>query len=203
MSAAVSPLEKNQTKCSFTWLIEGQEHELRQIVGSTGLCPRLLHTFAQITHLSAKLYIDPRRMAARKLGAVIGTRLDNFWQWSGLSQGYSTTAELLASCELDENGKVFTATKVTELVAESCAASAQVYLYCRMMRKSRRHPHVQRIADRLLRIIDFLPTSGPLFTSQHKQFRVFVGAVVAVEARHRDVVRRWFLDLVNGTRGVS
>jgi len=56
MSDTASPLELNQSKCSFTWLIEGEEYELRKIVGCTGLCPRLMHTFAQITHLSAKLY---------------------------------------------------------------------------------------------------------------------------------------------------
>ena len=56
MSATACPLELDQTRCSFTWLIEGTEYDLRRIVGCTGLCPRLMHTYAQITHVSAKLY---------------------------------------------------------------------------------------------------------------------------------------------------
>ena len=48
-----------------------------------------------------------------------------------------------------------------------------------------------------------MPTSGPFFTAQHAQLRVFIGAVVAVEPHHRALVRAWFEDLVNGTRGVS
>jgi hypothetical protein len=162
-----------------------------------------MHTYAQITHLSAKLYKDPRRLAARRLGRAIGERLENFWQWSDLSMGYTTTQALLDSCELDENGKVFTAVKTTELVAESYAAAAQIYLYCRLMRKSRRHPYVQKIANRLLGIIDRMATSGPFFTRGNAQVRVFIPAIVAVEQRHRDLVKGWFEDLVHGTRGVS
>jgi rubrerythrin len=33
--------------------------------------------------------------------------------------------------------------------------------------------------------------------------RVFVAAIVAVEQRHRDIVRTWFEELCHGTRGVS
>ena len=149
------------------------------------------------------MYKDPHRLAARKLGRAISERLENFWQWSDLSQGHVTTQQLIDSCELDENGKVFTAKSTTELVAENYAAAPHVYLYCRLKRKSRLHPHVQKIADRLLWIIDRMPTSGPFFTGQHAQLRVFIGAVVAVEQKHRDLVRTWFTDPVNGTRGVS
>lgn len=56
MSEIACPLDEYQVKCSFNWLLEGSERELHRIVGCTGLCPKLMHTFAQITHLSAKLY---------------------------------------------------------------------------------------------------------------------------------------------------
>ena len=144
MSAIIWPLDTAQTRCSFTWLLEGKELELRRIVGCTGLCPRLMHTYAQITHLSAKLYNDPHRLAAQKMGQAISDRLDNFWQWSDLSNGYLTSQGLVDSCELDENGKIFTAIKTTELVAESYAAAAQIYLYCRLMRyvNSKKNPRL-------------------------------------------------------------
>ncbi|CAN9156882.1 unnamed protein product [Alternaria alternata] len=152
MSAIACPLDQFQAKCSFTWLLEGDEREQHKIVGSTALSPKLLHTFAQITHLSTKLYKDPNRIAARNLGRVIGERLQNFQHHSDLSEGYPNRQALLDSCELDENGKVSTAVKTTELLAESYVAAAQIYLYCRLMRKSRRHPHVQLIVDQLLQI---------------------------------------------------
>ncbi|CAN9080312.1 unnamed protein product [Alternaria alternata] len=184
MSAIACPLDEFQAKCSFTWLLEGDEREQHKIVGSTALSPKLLHTFAQITHLSTKLYKDPNRIAARNLGRVIGERLQNFQHHSDLSEGYPNRQALLDSCELDENGKVSTAVKTTELLAESYVAAAQIYLYCRLMRKSRRHPHVQLIVDQLLQI-----------------GRVFVAAIVAVEPRHRDIVQTWFEELCHGTRG--
>lgn len=56
MSAIACPLDEFQANCSFTWLLEGDEREQHKIVGSTALSPKLLHTFAQITHLSTKLY---------------------------------------------------------------------------------------------------------------------------------------------------
>jgi hypothetical protein len=56
LSATAWPLKPNEERCPFTWLLEGSEMDLRKIVGCTGCSPRLLHTFAQITHLSVKLY---------------------------------------------------------------------------------------------------------------------------------------------------
>ncbi|RYN18360.1 hypothetical protein AA0112_g11598 [Alternaria arborescens] len=203
MSEIACPLDEYQVKCSFNWLLEGSERELHRIVGCTGLCPKLMHTFAQITHLSAKLYKDPNRLAARNLGRVIGERLENFEQHSDLSEGYPNRQALLDSCKPDENGEIFTAVKTVELLAESYVATAQIYLYCRLMRKSRRHPHVQQITDRALWIIERMATSGPLFNGAHAQVRVFVAAIVAVEQRHRDIVRTWFEELCHGTRGVS
>jgi len=64
----------------------------------------------------------------------IKERLHNFYQWSDLSLGYKSTEELLSSCDLDDFGKVTTATKVTELTGEAWVAAAQIYLYCRFYR---------------------------------------------------------------------
>jgi hypothetical protein len=82
------------------------------------------------------LHKNPQRPTAQKLGNAIRERLNNFWQWSDLSRGYATSEKLLNSCELDETGKVFSHVKVTELIAETYVAAAQIYLYCRLLRSA-------------------------------------------------------------------
>ncbi|KAH7327172.1 fungal-specific transcription factor domain-containing protein [Rhexocercosporidium sp. MPI-PUGE-AT-0058] len=201
MSATMWPLDPNEERCPFVWLLEGEEVDLRKIKGCTGLSPRLVHTFAQITHLSAKLFKDPTRLTAQKLGRAIGERLNNFWQWSELSLGYPTSLDLMNSCILDENGHVSDATKATELLAETYTAAGQIYLYCRLMRKPRNHPIVQQTVRRLLWCLSCLPTSGPLFTGQHAQLRVVIAATVATTVAHRSQIKDWFEGLVQGTRG--
>ena len=62
--------------------------------------------------------------------------------------------ELLDSCKLDEDGKVTTEAKVTELIAESYVAAAQIYLQCRLF----------RYALRFLIPIPVLPSSHVLST---------------------------------------
>jgi hypothetical protein len=68
------------------------------------------------------------------VGKVIEDKLENFWQWFDLSERYDTSDAILASCTLDENGKVTTAEEVTRLIAESYVAAAQIYLQCRLFR---------------------------------------------------------------------
>ena len=87
-----------------------------------------------VRKLICLLHKNPQRLTAQKLGNAIGGRLNNFWQWSDLSEGYVTSEELLNSCNLDETGKVFSHVKVTELIAETYVAAAQIYLYCRLLR---------------------------------------------------------------------
>lgn len=55
MSATAWPLELEGEACPFTWLLEGSERDRRKVVGCTGCSPHLMHTYVQITHLSAKL----------------------------------------------------------------------------------------------------------------------------------------------------
>ncbi len=53
LAQPVTPLKREEGDNPFSWLLQGTEREVRKIHGSTGLCPKLLHTFAQVTHLSA------------------------------------------------------------------------------------------------------------------------------------------------------
>jgi hypothetical protein len=64
----------------------------------------------------------------------LAQRLTHFQQWSELSPGYPSVKELLDSCELDENGQVTCAAKVTELTGETLVSAAQIYLQCRFFR---------------------------------------------------------------------
>lgn len=54
-SQTVMPLEQEESRASYSWLLEGSEHDVRKVHGLTGLSSKLLHTFAQITHLAAQL----------------------------------------------------------------------------------------------------------------------------------------------------
>lgn len=39
----------------YPWLLEGSKAEVREIYGGTGVSPKLLHIYAQITQLSARI----------------------------------------------------------------------------------------------------------------------------------------------------
>ena len=49
----VTPLQVQKNDRMYGWLVEGTNAEVSKIHGGTGLCSKLLHTFAQITHLTA------------------------------------------------------------------------------------------------------------------------------------------------------
>ena len=55
LAQPVSPLEIISTNRLYGWLLEGTEKEVQRIHGGTGLCPKLLHMFTQITHLAARM----------------------------------------------------------------------------------------------------------------------------------------------------
>ncbi|PGH15722.1 hypothetical protein AJ80_05430 [Polytolypa hystricis UAMH7299] len=182
----------------YGWLMEGEERELQKIFGGTGLCPKLLHTFAQITHLCA-LMADTTDSRIYPLGAkTIADRLAKLCQWSELSEGYETPEELFDSCTLDANGHVQTIVKVTELTAEAWRAAAQIYLQCRFFRLPRTHPEVLKFLSVLCRCIERMPSSGPLFSSQAPFFTIFLIGLVAVHDEHRRVARQWFNVVVDG-----
>ena len=73
-------------------------------------------------------------MIAPMAGKVLENRLHNFQQWSDFSEGYPSPEALLAGCPLDASGKVTSPIAMTEIIAESYVASAQVYLQCRLFR---------------------------------------------------------------------
>jgi hypothetical protein len=56
MSDCFFPLDLKTERCGFTWLLHGDRVQNRKIVGMTGLSPQLMHYFAKITFLSARLY---------------------------------------------------------------------------------------------------------------------------------------------------
>lgn len=55
LAQPVIPLNFEDTKRTFSWLLQGTERDVRKIHGGTGLCPKLLHTFSQVTHLTARM----------------------------------------------------------------------------------------------------------------------------------------------------
>jgi hypothetical protein len=119
---------------NFSWLLWGTKQEVHTIHGVTGLSPKLLHIFAQITRLCYQLQEDPTSIFVQLAAAKIQTILDHFRQRSELSEGYPTTAALLESCDLDDNGKVTSATKITEITGECWVCAAKIYLLCRFFR---------------------------------------------------------------------
>lgn len=54
-TSPLDPVDPDTDDCPFPWLLEGNEREVTRILGLTGCCPKLLHMYGQITHLSALL----------------------------------------------------------------------------------------------------------------------------------------------------
>jgi hypothetical protein len=69
----------------------------------------------------------------------------------------------------------------------------------------RSHPAVQRPLNLLLRCIERMPCSGPLFTSQSPFFPVFAMGLMSYRDQDRRVVRNWFEHVLAraGARSVS
>lgn len=159
LAQPVTPLGIEGNDRNFNWLLQGTEREVRTIHGGTGLSPKLLHIYAQITHLCAGMikvskirfiYISTMSIITSQdthynkqspdsivvpIGALkIEEILNDFRQRSELSDGYANTEALFESCVLNDNGKVDTATKVTELTGEAWVWSAKIYLHCRFFR---------------------------------------------------------------------
>ncbi|EXJ92219.1 hypothetical protein A1O3_00769 [Capronia epimyces CBS 606.96] len=189
----MSPLLPTNPKDSnYSWLLWGTKKEVHTIYGCKGLSPKLIHIFAQITRLCAQLKESPDSVIVPMGAAKIQEILESFRQRSRLSEGYPTTQELLDSCELDEDGKVNSATKVTELSGECWVYTAKIYLQCRFFRKPRSHPDVRSARVMLQRCLKPLPESGPLLTAQTPFFPVVLMAIISYTPEDRDVAREWF-----------
>src|ERR1700753_4258139 len=61
----------------------------------------------------------------------------------------------------------------------------------------RSHPSIQRPLNILLRCVERMPCSGPLFTSQSPFFPVFVMGLVSCKDKDRQVVRNWFEEVIS------
>lgn len=118
----------------YPWLLEGTPENIRKIHGGTGTSPKLLHTFAQITHLAARLDRHPDSTVVLLGAQEIDSRLKNFRQWSDLSAGYESAEALFGDCIPDASGKVNSAAKITDLTGHAWLAAAQIYLSCRFYR---------------------------------------------------------------------
>jgi hypothetical protein len=57
-------LAEENIKDLFPWLLAGTSEEVRKIHDTTGVCPKLLHIYSQITHLAALLVF--KVLAARE-----------------------------------------------------------------------------------------------------------------------------------------
>ncbi|KAL8714149.1 MAG: hypothetical protein Q9220_001877 [cf. Caloplaca sp. 1 TL-2023] len=202
-SQPMMPLEAAEEKCPYSWLLEGTEKDVRKIHGLTGMSSKLLHSYAQITHLAARLKQEPDSLVISLGAKKLEERLINFHQESDLSRGYPSAEALLASCELNIDGKIDSSIKMTELTGETYVEAAQIYLHCRLFRKPRKHPVVQERLNVLLRCIERTPATGELFTAQAPLFPVFIAGLVAFRAEDRQVVRDWFEATLSGSRGVS
>lgn len=134
LTLPVSPLAVNRQARLNGWLVEGDKRETYKIFGGTGLCPRLLHMFAQISQLCARAVEDPNSQVYLEAAKVIHERLGRLRQWSEISDGYQSAEELFDSCTLDSSSHVQTVAKVTELTAEAWRTAAQIYLVCRFFR---------------------------------------------------------------------
>lgn len=151
--------------------------------------------------------------------ATLERRLAGLRQWSQLSEGFSSVQALIDACALDETGKVNSAVRVTELIAETYVLSAEIYLQCRVCRRvdafsssgryshvgrrPRRHPVVQQKLALLIRCLEIMPYSGPLFTAQNPLLRPYIAGIVAVQPYDRGVIQEWFETVISGPRGVS
>ncbi|KAK0659141.1 fungal-specific transcription factor domain-containing protein [Cercophora samala] len=203
LSDCVHPLDPSADIDRYEWLIRGTERECRRIDGFAGLSPDLMYYLAKITYLASMRVESPSSMVQQIVADQIRDILNNFRQWSALSNGYETIQDLLDECESSDldKGKVTTETKVTELIGESYVAAAQIYLQCRVFRRRRDDPVVKELLNRLILTVQYQPISGPLFTAQTPLFALFIGGLVAYDQHDRRAISSWFDPICNGPRG--
>jgi hypothetical protein len=203
LSDTCAPLGNVTEDYPFPWLLEGNERDVRKITGLSGCCAKLIHVFAQITHLTSSLAKNPESLAIPAAGKIILESLTNFRQWSDLSEGYDSPEALIEACEanVDENNKVTEAGLSVALNAESYVASAQIYLLCRLFRLPRRHPEVEAKLEMLFKCVDLVPLDGPLYTAQDSLYGLAMVGLVATKETHRQMVRQQFMEVTATSRG--
>lgn len=204
LSDTCAPLEDEYDENAYSWLLEGNEKEVRRITGLAGCCAKLLHVYAQITRLCAQALHIQQAPVVYAAGKIILERLSNFQQWADtMETPFASPEHLFTACEsdLDEDGKVQTAALSVALNAESHVQAAKIYLLCRLFRKPREHPSVQEALQSLLKCTNYVPLDGPLYTAQDSLYGLAMAGLVAVSDEDRAVVRGQFAPLEMGPRG--
>jgi len=148
--------------------------------------------FGQITHLCGRMKEDPTSTMLPLGAKEIERKLRRLVQSSELSEGHASAEALLQSCVLDEDGLVGTPVEVTELSAEAWIQTARLYQRFRFFRLPRDHPVIKQPLSILRRVLERLPCSGPLFTSQSPFFPVFMMGLASTTPGDRQVARKWF-----------
>lgn len=203
LSDTCAPLGAHIEETAFQWLLEGNEREVRRIAGLAGCCAKILHIFTQITRLCRQIRDSPESPAIIAAGKILLERLTNFQQWSDLAEAYATSEDLFEACRRnrDEEGKIKTAALSVALNGEAYVQCAQIYLLCRLFRRPRRHPEVQRRLSNLMKCTDWVPLEGPLFTAQDSLFGLLMAGLAAVDEEDRERLRTQFGPLETGPRG--
>lgn len=93
--------------------------------------------------------------------------------------------------------------RVGTAVTQALVVFYSILLTALLSRRPRKHPLVQLALQRLLKCIDWQPTSGPLFTAQTPMFCVFIAGIVAFRPEDRAVIDKWFQLPSEDSRGVS
>ncbi|KAI0523911.1 fungal-specific transcription factor domain-containing protein [Xylaria bambusicola] len=186
-----TPLDIENTQGKFGWLLYGTEHEVHEIHGACGYCPKLLHMWSQITHLSAKFALNGDNDVIPLLAEKFFDKLGCLVQNSELSRGFGRTDDLLQACVLNESGVVEEPWQMVALGAECWKIAAQIYLLCRLLRYPRSSPRVLAKLDQLAECVRRIPCSGSLFTSMTPFFPCFLLGILSVQSRHRAVAQNW------------
>ncbi|RVX74905.1 hypothetical protein B0A52_01182 [Exophiala mesophila] len=205
LAEVFGPLEFPKA-CPHSWLLTGDDDSLNKIDGLIGLSPKLLHLYAQVTHLASRLYRNPNSVVIARAARFLWPRIHLHRQKSDLSEGPEDLSSLLAACAISSDldprtGKINSRTTVVELTAESYTSAAELYFLCRLLRYPRSHPLVRKTLSQLLECISYQPTDGILFTAQAPLFPVFVAGAVSLTEQDRKIVNAWFDGVNMSSRG--
>ena len=185
-------LDESKTANKFLWLLHGDKHEERRIHGASGLSPKLLHMWNQATHLCARLEKDPTSISHQFIAKTLLDRLENFHQWSELSEGHASLSALLEACPVGSASTDNSAARITDIGAQAWVAALKVYLHCRFYRLPRHNMHVLLAMSQLQQCVERMPTTGTLFTAQIPLLPIFMLGLLSVEPGHRQTATRWF-----------
>lgn len=138
MAMNVTPLDPQNFE-PHPWLLSGTIEDSEKIHGATGLSPKVLYRFAQITDYCGLMMQDSQSkvfpLAARRLE----DELSNLRQWSTEVSRlevnrHASVEKLLERCHLDANGYATRVFDVVDLGGEAWLQAARIYLQFRFFR---------------------------------------------------------------------